>query len=245
MSILNPRETAKTNNLGQLYGALARARGEFPDIPRNRVATVRMKQGGQYSFRYADLQDVVSATAPVLAAYGITVSQWPDGDKLKTLIGHESGAHMVLDWPIKALPQRGLEDAQSFQSAMQMAKRYAMNAALGISTEESIEGDEKAHKTIHQGKNNLAPKDPWNEEDGIRAPIGAKVNAKMTPRQIAEESARAIEALLDEPKTAQGLNGVWNRNDAFIAAFQERHEDLFQNIFDKFHERMSALEEVA
>lgn len=245
MSILNEWEKPRYGNpMASLYGALARARGEFPEIPRNRLATIRMKAGGQYSYRYADLADVINATSPALAAYGLAVMQWPEGLNLKTMITHEGGASITTDWPIKAMPQRNLDDAQSFQSAVQVAKRYALTAALGISTEETIEGDEKAHKKIVQNEAE-SNHDPFNEPDGIRAPHGAKVNAQMTKRQLAEEAARAIEAQMDEVKTAVGLNGVWNRNDRFIAKFQSDYDDLFQSIYDKFHSLMAGYEDAA
>lgn len=224
----------------KLFSALARARGEFPDIPRNRRATIRMKSGGQYSYAYADLADVFRATTPALAAYGLSVMQWPEGPNIVTTICHESGQSMSSSWPIKALPQRSLDDAQSYQSAMQVAKRYALTAMLGISTEETIEGDEKAHRKAQMEGSKSS--DPFEEDDGIRAPHGAKVTAGMTKREMAEEAARAIEAQMDKVKTPAGLNGVWNRNERFIAAFQERHDDLFQNIYDKFHSLLGAME---
>lgn len=240
MSILNKKEAAQASGMGDLWGALAKARVEFDEIPRTRIATIRMKTGGQYSYRYADLADMLRATTPALGAWGLSVTQWPEGDTLYTMLCHESGQTHTAPWPIKPMPQRGLDDAQQFQSAVQVAKRYALGAALGVSTEETIEGDEKAHKTVLQGRE---PEDPFVEEDGIRAPHGAKMTKGMGKREMAEEAARAIEAQMDEVKTAVGLNGVWNRNDRFIAKFQQDYDDLFQNIFDKFHSRMADLEQ--
>ena len=222
-----------------LNAALAKARGEFPDIPRTRIATIKMKNGGQYSYKYANLADVFRAIDPALAAYGLLVMQWPEGDSLHTLVAHESGEQRVTQWPIKALPQQSLDTAQAFQSAIQVAKRYALTAALGISTEETIEGDARGHKVISPQP---VTQDPFIENDGIRAPVGAKVNAKMSKREMAEESARAIEAQFDEVKTVKGLNGVWNRNERFIEVFKERHDDLFQNIYDHFNSMVAKLE---
>ena len=230
----------KSSRTPQLNAALAKARGEFPDIPRNRVATIKMKSGGQYSYKYADLADVFNAIDPALAAYGLLVMQWPEGDSLQTLVAHESGEERVTQWPIKALPQQSLDTAQAFQSAVQVAKRYALTADLGISTEETIEGDARGHKVVSP---HPVAADPFIENDGIRAPVGAKVNSSMSKREMAEESARAIEAQFGEVKTIKGLNGVWNRNERFIDVFKERHDDLFQNIYDVFNsisEKMEA-----
>lgn len=245
MTILNDKEMAsRAHPMSQLFGALARARGEFPDIPRNRIATIQMKSGGRYSYRYADLADVISATTPALSAYGLAVMQWPEGQELQTMITHESGQSKVFPWPIKALPKRDLSDTQSYQSAIQVAKRYAMCAALGISTEETIEGDEKAHKTVHRGGQDEQP-DPFIEADGIRAPHGAKVTASMSKAEKAAEAGRAIIAQFDDVKTEKGLNGVWSRNQRFIDVFQSDYDQIFQDVYDAFNARLHSIESEA
>lgn len=221
----------------EMQAALAKARGEFPDIPKNRTATVRMKNGGQYSYKYADLADVFHAIDPVLAAYGLSVSQFPDGDKLITEVMHESGAIRRTPFPIKPMPGRDLSSAQDYQSAVQVTKRYALTAALGISTEETVEGDPKAKKPAFQIN------EKFETDDGRRVPKGANITDKMTPREMAVEAARAIEAQMDEVKTIVGLNGVWNRNQVFIDRLSEKHDDLFQNIYEKFHAATEGNEE--
>jgi len=231
---LTPREferakqSAPTGNpMAALYAAKARARGEFPDIPRRRVATVRMKAGGSYSYSYADLSDVFAAINPVLSAFGLDVAQWPEGATLYTRISHKDGAQEVMPWPIKPMPQRGLDDAQAFQAAVQVAKRYALTAALGITTEETVEGNARTG-----GDNAARIDDKFQSGDGIRLPRGAKWDAKMSPRQLAEEAARAIEEQFREVKTSAGMDGVWSRNSMFIEKFRDNHPDLYSNLFD-------------
>jgi hypothetical protein len=222
----------------QLNAAIAKARAEFGDIPRNRKATVRMKAGGSYSYNYADLSDVFRAIDTALAAYGLSVCQWPDGNTLHTVLTHESGEEREMVWPIKPMPQRSLDDAQSYQSAVQVAKRYALTAALGISTEETIEGDPRAHRKEAVA----APAgDGFETEDGIRHPVGAKFTKDMSARQKAQEAARAIEAQLNDVKTPKGLEGVWDRNTVFIEALRDRHADLFDNLYVVFSTREHVL----
>jgi hypothetical protein len=233
------------DEIGPLIGALARARGEFPEIPRTRTAVVRMKSGGQYSYTYADLADVLNAVVPALSAYELAVRQYPESGDIVTEVWHSSGACLKSRWPIKAMPQRSLEDAQSYQSAVQVAKRYALTAALNISTEETVEGDPKAQRFARETKeapNPLNMDEHFETPDGIRSPKGARFTKEMTPRQKAEEAARAIEAQFDEVKTVVGLNGVWNRNQAFIDALSDGHGDLFQSVYDKFHSLCEQLE---
>ena len=223
-----------TPSASHIYGALARARLEFPPIPRTRLAVIKLTSGGQYSYKYADLADVIDATTSGLSAHGLAISQTPNRDftAVLTYIYHESGGQILSRWPIKPMPKSNLDNAQSFQAAMQVAKRYALTAALGISTEETVEGDPKA---IRNQQNRPKLDEDFGTEDGIRSPAGAVLKEGMTPREKAEEYARAIEAQFDEVKTIVGLNGVWNRNDIFIARFQDAYDDLFQSIYDKFH----------
>lgn len=230
---------APFKDMGPLYAALAGARGEFPEIPRTRTATVRMKSGGSYSYTYADLADVFRAINPILSAYGLVVMQWPHGNELFTVLAHASGATLKAEpWPIKPMPQRGLDDAQAYQSAVQVAKRYALTAMLGITTEETVESNIRTGRDLPEKID-----DNFETGDGIRLPRGAKIERNWTPRQKAEEAARAIEAQFHDPKTEVGLNGVWDRNAVFIEKMRDKHADLFSNLFDAFQARLDALAE--
>jgi hypothetical protein len=214
---------------GRLFAALAKARGEFPDIPKNRVARVKHEKG-EYSYKYADLSDVFHAIDPILAAYGVTVIQHPAGQELQTIIAHESGDVVTGSWPIKPMKGQDLGNAQAYQAAVQVAKRYALTAMLGISTEETVEGGLRAPKRLPEPVN-----EDFTTSDGVRMPKGAKWRKGMTRREAAEEAARAISAQFKEPKTADGVSSVWDRNEEFIEMLSNKHDDLYQNILDEFH----------
>lgn len=230
-----PPPIAQAHGLSQIYAALAKARGQYPQIVKNRVATIKSDKA-QYSYKYADLSDVFTAIDPVLSDNGLTVIQFPKGGELVTVIGHESGESIEGVWPIKSLPRGDVGNAQGFQAAVQVAKRYALTAMLGVSTEETVEGDvTRKLATIV---------DPINERfevgDGVRMPKGAKFTKEMTNRQKAEEAKRAIAAQFAEAKTGKGLSGAWDRNSMFIDLLAERHDDLYQDLLDEFQARMDA-----
>ena len=63
-----------------IFAALAKARGLYPEIVKNRVATIKSDKA-QYSYKYADLSDVFNAIDPVLSANGLTVMQQMKGDR--------------------------------------------------------------------------------------------------------------------------------------------------------------------
>jgi hypothetical protein len=227
-----------------IFAALAAARGEYPIIPKNRVATIKSEKA-QYSYKYADLSDVFTAIDPILAVNGLTVIQYPGEQNmaglLVTVIGHESGESIQGTWPIKSLPRGDLGNAQGYQAAIQVAKRYALTAMLGVSTEETVEGD--VNRKIS------AIVDPMNDKfetgDGRRLPVGAKVTADMTPRQIAQEAARAIVEQFRAVKTGKGLSGAWDRNAAFIDKLAEKNDDLYQDLLDVFQTLLEGFNPVA
>ena len=219
---------------GKLFAALAKARAEFPPIHKNRVATVKHDKG-QYSYKYADLSDVFEAIDAGLAAYGITLFQHPSGAELVTVLAHESGEMFTGRWPIKAMKGQDLGNAQSYQAAVQVAKRYALTALIGVSTEETVEGD-MSRKTPPRGEMTEA----FETGDGVTMPRGAKFTKGMTNREKATEAARAIEEGFRTVKTAQGLSGAWDRNAVFIDLLAAKHDDLYQNVVDVFRTLMDA-----
>jgi len=236
-SILSNSELAATKgivSLAKLYASLAKARAEFPEIPRNREAVVRMKNGGSYKYKYADLSDVFRATTPALSAYGLAVMQYVNGSDINTEIVHESGAARIFPWPIKPMPMRSLDDAQQFQSAVQVAKRYGLTAALGITTEETVEGNARVGGSGENANQKISIDANFETNDGIRHPRGAVFTEGMTPREKAQEAARAIIQQFKDVKTITGVEGRWSANEMFIEALRDRHPDLYSEVFDQF-----------
>src|SRR5271166_3527736 len=71
--------------------AFAAAQMEFVPVKKNRTAIVKTKAGGQYTYKYADLGDVLSMCLPIFARHGIVVSQplkiitTPTGSELRLI----------------------------------------------------------------------------------------------------------------------------------------------------------------
>lgn len=117
----------------ELLTALCAARLEFPAIERNRVGFA--KRGGQ-EYGYADLNAIIDATAPVLAAHGLTIMQFlEDGPEpaqatVKSILFHLSG-----QWIASHLTVMRPNDPQEFGITTTYAKRYMQQAMLNLSTE--------------------------------------------------------------------------------------------------------------
>lgn len=134
----------RSEAINELAGALAEAQGEFPVIPKNKTAKIKTKdkQGnfnGEYTYNYADLADIIAATAKPLSKSGLAVTQAPttDGEKmiLETMLMHKSGQFIASTYPLT-----GHERPQEMGSEITYARRYTLASVLGIQADEDDDG---------------------------------------------------------------------------------------------------------
>jgi ERF superfamily len=126
-----------------LVGALAAAQAEFPAIPKSKTATVRIaeaKGGGSYSYKYADISDVLAAVRPILAKHHLAVIQrtkYADGGRLLLLteLKHVSGDVELSEVELKADPS----NPQQFGGSITYLRRYELVTLLGIAAEEDTD----------------------------------------------------------------------------------------------------------
>lgn len=114
--------------VNELSAALSAFQGEVEQPKLEKEVNVTMKNGGKYSFKYADLSACVKSAAPALKANGLSVSQIISDGKLITLLSHKSGQWFKSEL---FLPQQS-SDYQSYGSAITYLKRYSYCAILGI-----------------------------------------------------------------------------------------------------------------
>lgn len=121
-------ETFMSASIGNLAAALSSFQGSMTQPKLEKDVTVKMKAGGTYSFKYADLSACVKAAAPHLKENKLSVSQIICAGRLITLLAHESG-----EWIKSELLLPAQTSAyQDFGSAITYLKRYSYCAILGI-----------------------------------------------------------------------------------------------------------------
>lgn len=130
----------QSEHINELAKALAKAQSEFPQIPKTKTARVPTKSGGEYTYRYADLADIIAITTPILSSNGISIVQGTDTlDKdtalLETTIIHSSGQYMQSSFPVKLYTR-----PQETGSELTYMRRYTLTAALGIHGDEDEDG---------------------------------------------------------------------------------------------------------
>ena len=106
-----------------------------------------------FKSKYAPLNDVLNLVRPILTKHGLSVLQSPSGDgehiTVTTLITHESGEWIESD-PLTLKADKAT--AQGAGSAVTYARRYALSAMLGISSEDDDDGNYASDTDKQNGK---------------------------------------------------------------------------------------------
>lgn len=118
----------------QITAALIAFQIDMPTVHKGKTANVPTKNGGSYSYKYADLADVSAAAFPLLTKHGLSFVALPRyGERGYELVGrllHVSGQSLS-----GALPLHG-NTAQEVGSALTYARRYLLGCMTGIVTDD-------------------------------------------------------------------------------------------------------------
>lgn len=120
----------------ELHKSIVGALKELSTIEAGKTATVDSKTGRGYSYKYADIADLVKLTRPVLAEHGLValtpVHALGDHMACSVVLIHESGNKLEFD----PLPFAPGGTAQETGSIITYMRRYALLAALGMAAED-------------------------------------------------------------------------------------------------------------
>lgn len=139
----------------ELFEALARAQANFDQVKKSGKANIPTKSGGNYSYNFAKLSDVLAATVPALNAEGIFFSQKPNYSlssnaptlTIVTTLSHKSGASISHE----SIPLfYNMNDAKQAGSVMTYLRRYGACQILGIEGDD----DDDAHVATMNNSSN-------------------------------------------------------------------------------------------
>lgn len=118
-----------------LAAALVALQADLPDITKSEIAEVEMKNGGTYTYTYADLAGITKQIRPVMAKHGFAFTAFPtlvDGKMvLAYSLIHSSGERLSGDYPLS-----GSGSPQSMGSSITYARRYCLCAVIGLAPED-------------------------------------------------------------------------------------------------------------
>jgi hypothetical protein len=131
------RESERTNEIGPALVGLVKL---LNNPPKRSKAKIPTKKGGEFSYNYLNLPDLLDAIRPHLITSGLAVLQGgesvPGGVGITTRIVHISGQWIETG----PLPVPADADPKAVGSAVTYGCRYSLCAVLGIAGDEDDDG---------------------------------------------------------------------------------------------------------
>lgn len=131
------QEMGTDEQIGKLYMALGMAQAQFGEIKRSKTVSVRMREGGTYTFSYAPLEDLLHATRQALTENGLAlltpIARTAGGGDAKviTILAHKDGARVIatFSFPPKA-------DIKDLAGQITYLRRYSYSALLNLAADD-------------------------------------------------------------------------------------------------------------
>lgn len=137
----HPPDITWSTECAEIFAAFAKAQSSMRKLTKNRKADIKTKSGKDYNYGYADLPATLEACLDAFNEQGIGIFQAPRpgqyGVDVTTLMTHESG-QWILTAPL-FVPVDG-NGAQDQGGGITFARRYALQAAVGLSPAEDDDG---------------------------------------------------------------------------------------------------------
>jgi hypothetical protein len=194
-----------------LASALVALQAELPHVPKNRTANVPTKNGGSYSYKYADLNDVASAIHPLMSKVGLSFVFAPTTTEdgrfvLRYWLMHSAGERIEGEYP---LPDPERNTPQQIGSALTYARRYVLSAVTGVVPDEDDDGQaaqsaEKPKRAERIRKPATPPVDEWTAAPGETPPTPPE--ARVTDQKWFDGWLERVIACDSLP----ALKGLWS-----------------------------------
>ncbi len=210
----------RSESIAALAEAFVAFQAEVKNPTKNTTATIRKKAGGEYSYTYVTLADVLDLVRPALTKHGLAVAQELVADKdgevgCATLLMHKSGEWIAFS----PLFVPGGADAKEHGGAASYARRYSLMAALNLAAAD--DDDESS---------------PPPRRSAPRKAAATAAPVMITERQKSKIAAEAEACGITDAQLAKSLvrdfkvetTGELTRDQAseLIARLMKRHEEL-------------------
>lgn len=148
----------QSESITKLAAAIVAASAEFKNPPKDSV-------NPHYKSRFADLATVIDTVKPTLTKHKLAVMQFPaevaGQPAMATMLIHESG-----EWIRSAIPLCPAKtDPQGIGSASTYARRYGLQAVLGITAENDDDGHQGSQPANQAAKPQQQQGQPANSGD--------------------------------------------------------------------------------
>ena len=142
-----------------------------------------------FKSKYVPLENVVESITKSASKNGLAFSQFPSQDEngmttVGTVVMHESGEWIEYD-PIKIKPVKN--DPQAVGSAITYAKRYALSAIFGITSDQDDDGNE-ATQPAKSKQSQPAKKQAPKAKKGAKSDEANALFAKLKNRGVIDKT---------------------------------------------------------
>lgn len=211
----NLEDINKPIDNSELFEALARAQANFDQVKKSGKANIPTKTGGNYSYNFAKLSDVLAATVPALNAEGIFFSQKPNYSlsgsapmvTIVSTLSHKSGASISYE----SIPLfYNMNDAKQAGSVMTYLRRYGACQLLGIEGDD----DDDAHVATmnnssnynnYKSKQPVAKQAPSQPQQAPQSPRRAFLHAQAQAKPVEPTKPVVAEQPKPEPEPTKSV----------------------------------------
>lgn len=190
---------------GDLFAAISNAQAEFSTVAKNAT-------NPHFKSKFAPLDTIIEMIRPILPKHGLAVMQFTDiadaGIVVETVITHSSGQYIsgALAMPVVK------QDPQGYGSALTYGRRYALAAALGIVSDEDVDGNGSAEKP--KGGEQQPQPQKQQPRNGKQAPPTPPTAGQVDPSSAAYDTIMNwIEKVAGSVDSGKKLSD-WFLNDA-------------------------------
>lgn len=154
----------KSSTIKELAFALSKAQAEMPPAEMNAINPFLKN-------KYADLGSVIKTAKPILAKYGLSVSQLPvsNGEMIgvTTILMHDSGEWIESTLTLSIGEEKGKSSAQVAGSIISYLRRYSLSSILGMYSDEDTDGNGEQDKERQSTPHSDRPYSPEVVRDKI------------------------------------------------------------------------------
>jgi hypothetical protein len=138
-----------------LWAAICALQADMPEVSKNRTA-----KGAKFSYRYADISDVLAAVLPALSRVGLALTQETSiidgGIMLTTRLTHAgTGESVEGHYPVARIT----DDPQTMGSALTYARRYALCTLIGLAPDDDDDGEATKQRAPAAGRINTTQRE--------------------------------------------------------------------------------------
>lgn len=171
----------KSETIGKLIEALAKAQSAFPSIPKSNKVDFTTKAGSKIKYSYTPLEEIIAAVRKPLSENGLAFTQLiatiEGKTSIETVLGHISGEWIAGEYAV--IGQAA--NPQEMGSLITYGRRYALIAILGISTDEDTDAQD-----LLEGQKQPAKK---QEKGGSKEKQGDTTNKQADPPESTPQNA--------------------------------------------------------